>query len=294
MVGFSFLRSVTVFYFPLSQFHFIAILSGMRLKLVIFSVLLFAMASAQQSKRVQDNSDWWSVMRTDEPVWNKPDQIRTPEASLQILGISLLDPKISEQIERKMGRTVEIDRGDAATGRHQFCYVSVRDPKTYLTFEFGSEYCKSSDLVNDQLSTASGLRIGLSRSEVEKVLGKPTLSKGERITYVRTISVKSTPEELKRARTYAPDMNGERVSTELRALGFFNIYRSAIQVRQALLLSHLSRRDSLTEVPNPIAGIENLTTLFRRSARPSSTSSKPLPFALFRPASPISPSSIPC
>jgi hypothetical protein len=198
----------------------------MRLKLVIFSVLLFAMASAQQSKRVQDNSDWWSVMRTDEPAWNKPDQIRTPEASLQILGISLLDPKISEQIERKIGRTVEIDRGDAATGRHQFRYVSVRDPKTYLTFEFGevdsalylfstgpdwngSEYCKSSDLVNDQLSTASGLRIGLSRSEVEKVLGKPTLSKGERITYVRTISVKSTPEELKRARTYAPDMNGK-------------------------------------------------------------------------------------
>src|SRR4051794_38468106 len=65
----------------------------------------------------------------------------------------------------------------------------------------------TSDLVNDQLSTASGLRIGLSRSEVEKVLGKPTPSKGERITYVRTISVKSTPEELKRARTYAPDMN---------------------------------------------------------------------------------------
>jgi hypothetical protein len=196
----------------------------MRLKLVMFSVLLFATASAQESKRLQDNSDWWSVMRTDEPVSNKPDQIRTPAASLQILGVSLLDPKILKKIEIKMGRTVEVDRGDAATGRHQSCYVSVRDPKTYLIFEFGevdsafylfsagrdwngSEYCKSSDLVNDQLSTASGLRTGLSRSEVEKLLGKPTLSEGDRTMYVRNISVKSTSEELKRARTYAPDMN---------------------------------------------------------------------------------------
>jgi hypothetical protein len=196
----------------------------MRLKLLTIVVLLVVTAAAQQSKRIDDDFDWWSLMRTDEPVSNKSDRIRTPAGNLQIAGMSLLDPSMSAKLQRKMGHTVEIARGDAATGRHPYCYSSTQGPKTYLIFEFGevdsafylfsdglswngSEYCKSSSLVTNGLSTPSGLKLGISRADFEKLLGKPTLVKGDRIIYVRSISVKSTPEELKRAKIYAPDMN---------------------------------------------------------------------------------------
>jgi hypothetical protein len=138
--------------------------------------------------------------------------------------MSLLDPNLSAKIPARLGHTVEIARGDAATGRHQYCYASMHEPKTYLIFEFGEidsafylfshsltwngeEYCKSSSSVTKGLGTPSGLRLGISRADLERILGKPTLVKGDRVIYIRSISVKSTPEELKRARTYAPDMN---------------------------------------------------------------------------------------
>jgi hypothetical protein len=175
--------------------------------------------------RINDNSDWWSSMRTDEPIWDKPDPIRTPDATLEISGISLLDPNVLAKVGKKFGRAIDVERGDASTGRDQYCYVSSGPNRNiYLIFEFGevdsafyvfsgqrdwngSQYCKRSRPVGVGASTHSGLRLGMTRGEVKGILGKPTLVKTDRILYVRTKSVKSTQEQLKRTRTYAPNMS---------------------------------------------------------------------------------------
>jgi len=195
-----------------------------------FAFFLFiAVISAQtlpQTKSIEDNSDWWSLIGSrDNSLWKKEDRIRTPASSLGILGISLLDENFPSTITKKLGPTVDVTRGDASTGRNQFCYGSVgSDPKVHLIFEYGevdnvfylfsggrdwngSRYCKTTKLVTEKTSTPSGLHLGLTRQEVESILGKPTLVRTNRIIYVRSVSVKSTPEELKRARAASPGMS---------------------------------------------------------------------------------------
>ena len=195
-------------------------------KIAAICLALLSTAVAQDSKRVQDDSDWWSVLRTDEASWDRADRIRTPASTLQIAGLSLVDPHLPDKIKRKLGPVVEVSRGDASTGRHQYCYVSPRDPRERLIFEFGevdsifylfedgrswngSEYCRPSKLVSDGLSTPSGLRLGVSILQIQRILGKPTLKKDDQLIYLRSIKVKATPEEIKRARADAPDMSEE-------------------------------------------------------------------------------------
>lgn len=192
--------------------------------LLLFVTTLFGQQS-NRSVQIDDNSDWWSLMKTDEPIASKVDPIRTPNPSLEILGISLLDQHLFARISKTLGPAVEVERGDGATGRQQYCYVSSGSGrKVYLIFEFGeaesafylftdgrdwdgSRYCHPSKLVSDRIGTKSGVRLGMTREQVEGILGKPTIVEGDRIKYARSLSVKSTAEELKRARTYAPDMN---------------------------------------------------------------------------------------
>jgi hypothetical protein len=50
------------------------------------------------------------------------------------------------------------------------------------------------------LSTASGLKLGLGRPEVESILGKPDLITGDRFVYARLVQRKTTPEEFERMR----------------------------------------------------------------------------------------------
>ena len=219
-----FSSSVSQFSVPLHS----GIVGFMRVRPVLVFVLLTAALSAQQSSRsvrIEDDSDWWSSIRTHEPIWNKVDPVRTPNSTLGILGISLLDHQFWSAVTKRFGPTVEVERGDAANGRHQYCYVSSESGLlAHLVFEVGevdsgfylfsggpdwngSRYRKPSKLVSDKIGTRSGLRLGLTRAEVEAILGKPTLAKGARILYVRSVSVKATPEELKRARANEPNIS---------------------------------------------------------------------------------------
>lgn len=206
----------------------------MRTCFILVLLFLAATSSAQKasrSVRIDDDSDWWSLMKTDEPLASKAQPVRTPNASLEILGISLLDQHLSATIAKRLGPVVEVERGDAATGRHQYCYSSSGlGSNVHLIFEFGevesalylfsgapdwkgSRYCKLSKLLSDRVGTPSGLRLGITRAGVEAILGRPTLVKNDRIVYVRSLSVKSTPQELRRARTYAPDMSEKEFQT---------------------------------------------------------------------------------
>src|SRR5712672_1619688 len=74
-----------------------------------------------------DNSDWWSLTR--KLTFDKKNlvQNREPSASnFQILGLEL-DDDIFSKAEVKLGKAPLLERGDAAIGRSQVCYVAPKE-----------------------------------------------------------------------------------------------------------------------------------------------------------------------
>src|SRR5215469_3821085 len=79
-----------------------------------------------------DSSDWWSYTRQEELPYQEPEhpiqfQKREPaESNFQIAGVTLDDPRHDFSLVRsKFGEGTEVERGDAASGRNQICYVST-------------------------------------------------------------------------------------------------------------------------------------------------------------------------
>lgn len=197
-------------------------------------VLLCAVISSamSQSSPVRlDSSDWWSYTRREELPYSKPSeplkfQKRKPaEGTFQIGGIALREPIDFSEIRSKFGEAIEVERGDAASGRNQICYTSPSG-SVYLIFEFGemdsvlylfddgprwngSELCAPSNSVSARLSTANGLRLGIGRQQVKNVLGEPSIDTQEKLVYYFDYRKKSTPKELVELRKKFPDMNEE-------------------------------------------------------------------------------------
>jgi hypothetical protein len=195
-------------------------------QLVLFTFftlgLSAALASAQESgTRLRDNSDWWSTIRTDSyGVDVKPGAEEISDSNLQISGIRL-GPRQFEDAEKKLGKTLQIERGDASTGRHQICYRSDDPSPSYLIFEFGeieenfylfhdspdwrgSEYCARTVVPPVKWATRSGLRLGLTRARVESILGKPDAVDKNRIIYYRETTKHTTPSEFAQLRKDYP------------------------------------------------------------------------------------------
>lgn len=187
----------------------------------IILLLLFALASRLALAQHMDNSDWWSLLREDTPREVKPSNKDLDERNFRIAGISL-DSKMFERAAATLGKGKEVERGDASTGRHQVCYESTAGPKkVYLIYEFGeveetfylfragqdwegSGFCFGSKRVTARLSTPSGLRLGLTRSELKGILGPPDFENDDRNVYFRRIERKTSPEEFVQMRKDYP------------------------------------------------------------------------------------------
>lgn len=175
--------------------------------------------------RLEDNSDWWSESRTLSSDPRLRIQKREPAvANFQILGIDLGFDMLSSAATR-LGKTTIVERGDAATGRAQICYVSTEDSgKVHLIFEQdevgftlylfaegpdwrGSDRCKPSNLISRNLSTASGLHLGQSPSQVMAILGRPSKQGKNELVYSFLVTKKMPPEELKQIRKQHPEMS---------------------------------------------------------------------------------------
>ena len=120
-----------------------------------------------------------------------------------------------------------MSRGDAATARSQICYASA-DPKgnVYLVFESGEvQYAAYlfeggpkrngrrplCEVANSYGRTEDGFGVGagMTRSQVESILGKPTASKGDKLVHFRQVKEKNSPEILRRLRREHPDISNE-------------------------------------------------------------------------------------
>jgi hypothetical protein len=174
-----------------------------------------------------DNSDWWSVLRTDDSDESMTFQKREPAASnFRILTISLGEDMF-KQAAAKLGAAGKIQRGDAASGREQACYVSPGNSKlVHLIFEQGevnysfylfadepdwqgSEKCLPSQLISRGLSTASGLHLGQTPSEVRAVLGKPSVRRKNQFIYSFLVKKRTSVKDLKEARIHNPEMSDQ-------------------------------------------------------------------------------------
>lgn len=195
--------------------------------LVLVLVLGASAQTKQTSVAIHDNSDWWSITRDGGYAWSGIDDqaISTDKSNFEILGVSFKGGDPVRDLSARLGRTTNVVRGDAATARDQRCYVSARaSSPVYLVLEAdevgstfylflkgadwnGSRYCSASTLINERLGTSSGLRIGITRGQIQAILGKPTTARGDRIAYIRSVRVKSAPAQLKKMRAEYPQMS---------------------------------------------------------------------------------------
>lgn len=178
------------------------------------------LGESNPSISTHDDSDWWSIIRNGYSDFNlKSQNLDTNASNFQIAGIAVGQYDLP-RIMARLGKATTVGRGDAAVGREQICYVSVAEPrKIHLIFEHGEvahafylfadgphwtgdNLCVKSRVVTTNVSTASGLRLGLTPSQVESILGKPTARKNDRLIYFRSIRKRNSPRELKRLRQY--------------------------------------------------------------------------------------------
>jgi len=201
---------------------------------VMLLLLLTASAMSQtQHRRLQDSSDWWSLVRREElpgREFERPIKVlkKTPaESHLQIAGVTLggqYDAFI-RKIDSRFGQATIVERGDAASGREQICYASPSG-RIHLIFEFGevesivylfeggpewkgSELCSTSPDLTASLSTASGLRLGLSLQQVKTLLGSPSLATPDKLLYRFSYKMKTTAEERAQFRRDLPDISDQ-------------------------------------------------------------------------------------
>ncbi len=202
------------------------------LPMIVLAFAVIQVAADSRPVRLRDHSDWWSIHNENfRPTDVKVQSTQMAAGNFQIAGISLAREQF-DQIESKLGRAQIVDRGDASSGRHQICYVSDENAgKVYLIFEAGEEtltfylfrggsdwngigYCAKSRQISTTLSTNSGLRLGISRSELEGILGKPDFIAGDRVVYSREFKQKTTNEEFEKLRHDYPEKLSERAAHE--------------------------------------------------------------------------------
>jgi hypothetical protein len=183
-----------------------------RLIVLVFVLGMLTVTASAQTVRLEDSSDWWSINRTDPGRPSvKPSADELQPRNFEIAGVTLGRGN-SDAITGSLGRVPTVERGDASTGRFQYCYSSAQSGSVHLVFEFGEDesvvylfsegkswngekYCISSNKVSRATSTNSGLKLGLSRAEVESILGQPDSVTPDSFVYCRDFKKKPTAEQ---------------------------------------------------------------------------------------------------
>ena len=202
---------------------------------------------------MKDHSDWWSINNEHfhAPELKAQNKDIAP-ANFQIVGVTLGSHQF-EKAAAKLGKAETVQRGDASTGREQVCYVSARaGRRVHLVFEFaelestfylfaggagwkGANLCVLSSKVSSNTSTASGLRLGLMRSEVEAILGKPDGVYGDKVVYSREVTRRTTPAEFERLRKESGEQLSDKAAHEK-----FDFYPAEVYIEARFANSKLN------------------------------------------------------
>jgi hypothetical protein len=196
----------------------------MRTLTIFLCLTLSLCAQTNQPTIRNDNSDWWSALRSSDTEEEINSQSREPASSnFTILNIEL-DDDMFTKAQVKFGKTYKIHRGDASSGREQACYVSSgASVKTHLIFEkgevaysfylftggadwSGSDLCTPSKTISHDISTASGLHLGQTPAQVMSILGKPSARRSNELLYSFMLQKINSPKDLVEARRNHPEM----------------------------------------------------------------------------------------
>jgi hypothetical protein len=196
---------------------------------LIFCSAWMVAGGASSTVRINDSSDWWSLLneKSSETIVNP--QHREPAASnLEVLGVELKEEQL-QKIVSKLGQATIVERGDGAASRSQICYASsLESGNTLLVFEQGEinssfylfadsvnwngrEYCVRTERVSRQLRTASGLGLGLNQQEVEAILGQPSSASKDKLVYEFETEKKTPPVEFEKLRKRYPQQTDKEL-----------------------------------------------------------------------------------
>lgn len=216
-------------------------------RVVIAAVMAIFVVGAQVKAQggppgyTSDNSDWWSHTRRLEFDKKSLVQNREPSPSnFQIVGLEL-DDEVFSKATFKLGKAPIVERGDAATGRSQVCYVSPEEQgRIHLVFEKGevnevlylfeggpdwkgSDLCIKSNLITKNLSVASGLRLGKTPAEIRDVLGKPSVVAADKLIYIFSVEKKTSAADFESLKPRYPELSEEELhrNYEFYTLGVY-------------------------------------------------------------------------
>ena len=199
------------------------------LKVLIVASLTFPLFLLAQDTsttvRLADRSDWWSILN-ENFYWpiDKPTNAELSADNFEIAGIKLEHNPTFRAVKAKFGRAVSAARGTASSGRYQICYVSDHKPAvraifeeselnlTFYLFEEGQSWngqalCAESSQVTSALRTKSGLGLGMSVAEVERILGKADISSPTKLVYQREVEKRTPDDKLADLRTEHSEMS---------------------------------------------------------------------------------------
>ena len=192
---------------------------------------LMCSLAAAQTVRLEDSSDWWSISSGNLQLPNSQggkEEIGTE--NFEIFGARLGEHSF-EDLAAKLGTVTVIARGDGETGRHQACYVFSNSTSTthlilesseegWLFYLFsagsewkGSQYCATVAEMSS-ISTQSGLRLGITVRQLEKILGKPDVVHGDTVFYSRAFQRKLSRAQFERQRKQYPKVLTDKEAHE--------------------------------------------------------------------------------
>jgi hypothetical protein len=193
-------------------------------RILLLIVVLYSLTSAGDNRGayLDDSSDWWSLQREDSyGIKVKSGNTEIDERNFGIGQLSLHEALLDWMT--KLGKTTMVSRGDAAVARSQICYESVKTNGTqYLIREYGEitesfylfeggpswkgqDFCAKTS--SAKWTTPTGLGLGINRSKVEAILGKPDAVNGDRIVYLRETKHKLSTKEFAEVRKNHPQMS---------------------------------------------------------------------------------------
>lgn len=225
----------------------------MKLHVVLFACLFLCGAARGQTVRMDDHSDWWSILNeSSRGPRVKASPLDVDARTFEIAKVDLTKVGFTE-ITSRLGKTVHIERGDASTGREQMCYRSPGEgTPAYLVFEFGEDEsnfylfadglnwkgrgsCATSKELSGEISTASGLRLGLTTDQFKAILGQPDAAFEDKLIYSRAVKVKATPQEFERQRKEYPESLSDKIAHDK-----FDFYTASIYIEARFTGSKLS------------------------------------------------------
>lgn len=205
--------------------------------------------------RLQDDSDWWSTSRSPDSYGDvKTEQREFATSTFQILGISLGETMFNRAAV-KLGRAVNVERGDASTGRRQVCYTSFGDQdNVHLIFEQGevgyalylfsggpdwegADRCLATKAVSRNLATMSGVHLGQTPAQVVAILGRPTQRREDELVYSFLLRKKTRPEKRQALRQQEPQMSEKEFE---ETYGYFNLGASLVAKFKSSKLTYLA------------------------------------------------------